>query len=258
MKLDNKRALLSYVCAALIAAAGFFLLPLVITGREITLIGYYALNAVQQLFLFVVPSLISLRANEGRWQRFKGQLRPMDSETAGYCMLLAVAATVVVSLVIALWMPMVEAFLGYIPEDTPLPKPEGAAQWALSVLCIAVIPGVSEELFFRAFLQTTLAKYLPRAAVWITAAAFAALHFDFVGLPGLLLLGWLLGKMLQRRGLPVSMLFHALYNAAVLLLNYKEAEIGSLAVLLCMIAFFFSTKRLMREEEKDALDGTGM
>lgn len=258
MKLENKKALLMYVAAALIAGAGYFLLPLLAEGRDLSLQEYYVLNAVQQVFLFIVPGLMILRANALRWQRFKNQLRPLSSETTGYCMLLAVASTVIVSLVIALWLPVVEGVLGYIPEDTPLPKPESAAQWMIAILCIAVVPGIAEEIFFRAFLQTAISKFLPRGAVWITAAVFAALHFDFAGLPGLLLMGWMLGKILQRRGVLAGMLFHALYNAAVLLLNYKQAQISSLAVMLCTFAFFFSVRRLMREEEKDAVDGTGM
>ena len=258
MKSDNARAWLSYAAAALLAAGGFFLLPMLFAGMELTLIEYYMLNAVQQLFLFVAPSVLILRAREARWQHFKAQLRKLSVDTTGYCMLLAVACTVVISLAVALWLPIVENTLGHVPEQTPLPDPKGAAQWLTALVCIAVVPAAAEELFFRGFVQNAVSKYFPRAAAAGTALFFAALHLDIASLPGLFLMGYLLGKTMERRGIFASMLLHAVYNAAVLLINARGGQIGSAAVWLCIFAFFFAVRRLLREEENHAADGTGM
>lgn len=258
MRSDNARAWLSYAAAALLAAGGFFLLPMLFAGMELTLIEYYMLNAVQQLFLFVAPSVLILRARDARWQHFKTQLRKLSVDTTGYCMLLAVACTVVISLAVALWLPIVENTLGHVPEQTPLPDPKGAGEWLTAMLCIAVVPAVAEELFFRGFVQTAVSKYFPRAAAAGTALFFAALHMDITSLPGLFLMGYLLGRTMERRGIFASMLLHAVYNAAVLLINARGGEIGSAAVWLCIFAFFFSVRRLLREEENHAADGTGM
>lgn len=258
MRSDNARAWLSYAAAALLAAGGFFLLPMLFAGMELTLIEYYMLNAVQQLFLFVAPSVLILRARDARWQHFKTQLRKLSVDTTSYCMLLAVACTVVISLAVALWLPIVENTLGHVPEQTPLPDPKGAGEWLTAMLCIAVVPAVAEELFFRGFVQTAVSKYFPRAAAAGTALFFAALHMDITSLPGLFLMGYLLGRTMERRGIFASMLLHAVYNAAVLLINARGGEIGSAAVWLCIFAFFFSVRRLLKEEENHAADGTGM
>lgn len=263
MKSDNVRAILSYAAAVLLAVAGYFGVPALYmkmtgAGMENTLIAYYLANAVQQVFLFIAPALLILRARDARWQRFLSQWKKLSVDTAGYCMLLSVAGTVVISLVVALWLPLVENVLGYVPADTPLPHPENAMQWAMSLLCVAVVPAIAEELFFRGFLQTAVSKYFPRGAVWGVALLFAALHLDITALPGLFLMGYLLGRIMLSRGIGASILFHGLYNAVVLLLNYKNQGIGGLAVWLCLFAFFFCVRRLLREETEYAPDDTGM
>ncbi len=258
MKSENKRALLSYIAAVLLAVTGYFGLPLLLAGTELSLIAYYLVNALQQVLLFALPALLIMHARDDRFKRFKGKLRPLTVDTAGYCMLGAVACTVVAALAVSMWLPVVERMLGYVPEDTPLPNPKNAGEWIAAIAAVAVLPAACEELFFRGFLQTAVGKFLPRGKVWLVAAVFAALHFEITALPGLFLVGLLLGKLVEKRDLKAAMLFHAMYNSAVLLLNVKNAQIGALAVWLCLIAFIFSVKRLMREEETNASDGTGL
>lgn len=258
MKSDNLRAYASYVAAALVAAGGYFLLPMLLGGMQLTLIEYYMINAAQQVIIFILPALLILFARENRRVRFKAQWRRLSIETAGYCMLLAVACTVVISLVIALWLPLVEKSLGYVPDTPPLPNPENIGEWIMALMCVAAVPAAAEEIFFRGFLQTAVSKYFPRGAVWGVALVFAALHLDISALPGLFLMGCLLGLAMEHKGLWASILLHAMYNAAVLLLNAKNAQISGMAVWLCIIAFVFSVRRLMREDETHAVDGTGM
>lgn len=258
MKLENKRAAAYYIAAALLAVLGYFGLPLLLRGIELTLIAYYLINAVQQVLLFALPALLIMRAHTDRWQRFRSQLRPLTVDTTGYCMLGAVACTVVASLVVSFWVPVVESVLGYVPENPPLLHPENAGQWIGAIIAVAVVPAMAEELFFRGFLQTAVGKFFPRAAVYMVAAVFAALHLEIVSLPGLFLVGLLLGKLKEKRGLWASVLFHALYNCVALLLNFKGAAINLMAVWLCLVAFIYAVKRLMREEENHAADGTGL
>lgn len=258
MKSDNIRAAVSYIAAVMSAAAAYFLLPMLAVGMELTLIEYYMLNAVQLIFLFAVPALLILQAKKPRRERFCTQWRALSAETTGYCMLLAVASTVVVSLVVELWLPVAESVLGPLPADVPLPIPTNVSEWLMSLLCLAVIPAAGEEIFFRGFLQTTVSRYFPRGAVWGVSLVFAALHLDIAAFPGLFVIGLLLGKTMEKRGLGAAVLLHALYNAAVLLLNARNAQISGMAVWLCIIAFVFSVRRLMREDETHAVDGTGM
>ncbi|MBR5230998.1 MAG: CPBP family intramembrane metalloprotease [Clostridia bacterium] len=258
MRSENKKAYLSYVLAALTALAAWYLLPMLFAGKELTLTAFYCVNALQQIFLFILPSVLILNARKPRWEHYLSQLKRMNAEITGAVLLGAVSCTVVASLVISFWLPLVEAVMGYVPESVPLPDPEGAAEWITAVLCIGVIPGIAEELFFRGVLQRALVKRFSGAGIWIAALIFALLHLDITSFPGLVFMGFLLGKIYQRRGLIASAAFHALYNLIVLWINTAGADIGFLDMFLCLIAFRFAIKRLMKEDEDHAADGAGV
>jgi len=263
MKLDKGRIIGHVAAAALLAAVGYLVVPtmymtLVSEGQANSLLDVYLVNAVTLVFVFALPGLLLAHAFETVWQQFRRHCRRLSVETTGYCMLGAVGATLVASLLVMLWQPYAEQLAGKLPATPPLPQPQNAKEWILSLLSIAVAPAVCEEIFFRGFLQSVLSKWLPRAALWLTAVVFAVLHFELLSFPGLLLIGWTLGTVLEKRGLIASMLFHAAYNGAVLLLSAQAGEIGLLGIFLCMAAYVFSIRALKREEKDHAFDGTGV
>ena len=260
MRSVNLREIAHYIAAALAALAGFFGVPLACYALfpQMSLLVEYLANAVMLIMMFAVPALLIVSARPQRLQRFKGLIKRPTSETAGLCMLCAVSATVMVSLIVSVWLPYAEMLAGRKLENPPLPVPENAWEWALSLLCIAVVPAICEELFFRGFVQPALAQRFPRAALWITAVCFAALHFEPAAFPGLLLVGWLLGMLLEKRGLLAGMLFHAVYNAVVLILSTVSSGIGLFGVFLSVMAYIFTVRRLKKEENIHAVNGSGV
>ncbi len=69
------------------------------------------------------------------------------------------------------------------------------------VLCLAVAPGLAEELFFRGALQTQLSRLMNRhAAVWVTATLFSLVHFQVYGLVPRALLGAVMGYLTLSTG----------------------------------------------------------
>ena len=258
MKSENKKAYVYYALAVLTALVAWFLLPQLIAGKELTLTAFYGMNALQQIFLLAVPALLILRGREARWQRFCRQIKPLDTEILGYIMLGTVACTMVASLIISFWLPIVERTAGQVPELPPFPEPKTALQWIAAVVCIGIIPGFTEELFFRGVLQTVLSRRFPRAGIVIAAVIFALLHLDIASFPGLVFMGFLLGKLYERRGMMASGTFHGLYNLVVLVLNNAGTDIGFLEIFLCIVAFRFAINRLMREDESHAADGAGV
>ncbi len=88
---------------------------------------------------------------------------------------------------------------------------------------IAIVPALSEEIVFRGFMQTNIelsSKRAPRPMVAIlwTSVAFAAIHFEPVEFPGLLVLGLVLGWMSYRTGnLLVGSVGHVANNGAIVL-----------------------------------------
>lgn len=87
----------------------------------------------------------------------------------------------------------------------------------ISLLIIGVLTGVSEELFFRGMLQRILSDRMNiHAAIWITAAIFSAVHFQFYGFVPRLLLGGFFGYLAWwSRTLWLPITAHAVNNSLV-------------------------------------------
>ena len=261
MSWDKGRALLCWIAAALFAALGIAggsaLYLRFLNGTE-NLLAVYVLNAAQQVFTFALPALMILHARPGRWQRFRQRCALPHWHTLCFGALLAVTATVVISMVAGMWSVFLEKAVGYTAEAQTLPKATNFGQWVLAVLAVAVIPALCEELFFRGLLQSLLCVRLPRGGVWIAALLFGAAHFRWEAFPALVLLGVVLGAGYNRHGYWGSALLHALYNAAVLVLSACELQISVITMVLFVAAFCFVLRGYLEKEEPDETDSSGL
>ena len=91
----------------------------------------------------------------------------------------------------------------------------------LSLLCVALVPAICEELFFRAGVQNLLQRWFKNlhAAVWVTAALFSLAHGEVFAFLPRFLLGALLGYLYVGGGsLVVNVLVHFVNNAIVVIL----------------------------------------
>lgn len=118
--------------------------------------------------------------------------------------------------------PNIRAMLERLTRESSLP---------LQLVCLALVPAVAEELYFRGFLLTSLLAR-SRSGNWrspllISSVLFAAAHLipdlSVERFPGTLLLGLLLGLVRLRTGSVFpGMLLHAVNNA--LLLSLKTLQ----------------------------------
>jgi membrane protease YdiL (CAAX protease family) len=93
----------------------------------------------------------------------------------------------------------------------------------VGLVVIAVVPGVAEELVFRGVIQRNLVRWSSsrHVGVWLAAALFSAIHFQFFGFVPRFLLGLLLGYLYEWSGnILVPMAAHFTNNAFQLLLLY--------------------------------------
>ena len=98
-----------------------------------------------------------------------------------------------------------------------------AGRLLVGLLVIAVVPAVAEELVFRGGIQRNLVQLLGsrHAGVWVAAALFSAVHFEFFGFVPRLLLGAVLGYLYEWSGnILVPMAAHFTQNAFQLILLY--------------------------------------
>lgn len=97
----------------------------------------------------------------------------------------------------------------------------------LNLFVIAILPAISEELFFRGALQSIISeKKNYQTAIWLTAFIFSAIHFQFYGFIPRLLVGAFFGYLLFWSGniwLPIAAHFT---NNSISVLYYYFKNIG--------------------------------
>jgi membrane protease YdiL (CAAX protease family) len=117
-------------------------------------------------------------------------------------------------------MPPVDAawqgMLGIMPDA--LPVPESVPVAVVYIIALAVIPALTEEVFFRGALLTGLLDGSRRAtAVLLTTAAFVLMHGSLANLPSLLTISLVLTlTMLHTGRIAAAVTAHFFYNISAL------------------------------------------
>ena len=96
-----------------------------------------------------------------------------------------------------------------------------------SLMIVALLAAVSEELLFRSVIQKGLIKLFKNAhvAIIVTALVFSAFHGDFFGFFPRWILGIMLGYMFWMSGsIFPSMLMHFVNNATIVILYYLNTR----------------------------------
>lgn len=255
----DARAALCFLLALASAACGWIGLPMLLADHAPqSLLAYYGVNAAQLALVFGLPALLILAALRTWWRGLRGQCRPVSLRVFSANLLMAVGGSVTVSLIALLWAWLLRSATGYTGVEIPLPQPAGIGPWLAAILFVAAAPACCEELFFRTMLQQTLLRRWPRAGLWITALAFAALHFRWEAFPALLLVGLVLGLVCRRYGYWASALLHGLYNAAVLLLSVRGGGVSLALIAACCAACAVAAHLLFGKESTDETDRTGL
>ena len=99
-----------------------------------------------------------------------------------------------------------------------------------TILVIAVVPAIGEELLFRGYLQQKLGNWLrnPHTAILITAFLFSAIHFHFQGMIPRFVLGVLLGYLFYwSNSLWLPILAHFVNNAQAVIFSFPLFKVDS-------------------------------
>lgn len=95
------------------------------------------------------------------------------------------------------------------------------------VLVIGILTGFAEEMFFRAGLQKTFisSSINPHVAIWLAAAIFSFIHFQFFGFVPRMLLGAIFGYIYFYSGsIWVAAFAHAFNNTTVVVSSWIQAN----------------------------------
>lgn len=190
-------------------------------------------NAITQVFTFGIPPVIVAR------MYYRDEVRSfLRFDVSGRNWLLGLAGVVVLMLLMPLtdwlsvwndgwhWSGMWEAVereLRRVGEmsQTMVELTLRECHPLLSLLCVALVPAICEELFFRAGVQNLLQRWFKNVhvAVWVTAALFSLAHGEVFAFLPRFLLGALLGYLYVGGGsLVVNVLVHFVNNAIVVIL----------------------------------------
>ena len=143
------------------------------------------------------------------------------------------------------------------------------SRYILSMIIIALLPAVFEEVCFRGGLQNILTRWFkgPWIAIIVTSIIFSAVHFSYYGFFVRVFLGVALGLVFYYSGsIWLSILFHFLYNGIQVTALYvdtmsqhkhtKDIEenfpvwMGVIAIVIIVIAFIKFRELSLAQHEK--------
>lgn len=108
---------------------------------------------------------------------------------------------------------------------------DGIGSFILTLFIMAILPAVGEELVFRGLVQRNLERWFNGKgvlAIWVTAAIFSAIHFQFEGFFSRMVLGAVMGYLyFWTRNLWVSIFAHFLNNALFVVIAYSGGDLIS-------------------------------
>lgn len=202
-----RKALLVMLTLALIKRPLDMLLAAVLPDVSVEAMPHLLATAAVSLLLLGVPALL-LRP----WT----SVRLVRNEKPWLCLLLAVCAPLLTRAAMTPVDAGWQQALGLTAETMPLPG--NGAETALYILCLAVIPAVTEEGFFRGGLLTGMLDGSRRpAAVVLTTLFFALMHGEAAHLPSHLAVSFMLTLLMLHTGcLAVPAAAHFFYNISAL------------------------------------------
>lgn len=118
------------------------------------------------------------------------------------------------------WAREMEASAAGLTEN--LLRMESPGELVFTLLVIAVIPAIGEELVYRGLLQNKLMERLnPHVAIWVAALIFSAFHLQLEGLLPRMLLGAILGYAFYwTQNLWVPIIAHFFLNGIQVIVPY--------------------------------------
>lgn len=181
------------------------------------------LNLMYYLPFAALPVYLSLR----RHPEAAMSLRPGPISIGGvlYVGVLAVLCVFLVSDISLIWCIPLQK-MGFDVFKNPLIIPETPAMLVLNVFTAAAIPGICEELVFRGVVLSGYENEGSARAVRMSALLFALLHGSITGFPGQYILGIVIAMLvISADSIYAGMIFHTVYNAAVVLINFLQREL---------------------------------
>lgn len=208
----------------LLAALGQWVSELVLSLLPLDFQGLAAVECgVYYLPFVVLPVALYMRKRPGLSPAMR--LSPLSLYGALMASLLALASVFACSALAALWGWALDA-LG-LRAIGAAPSPANQRELLVSVLTLAAVPAVCEELLFRGFVLSSWEGRGTLYAIGMSAGLFALLHGNLYGLPVYLLVGAVSGFACHAcDSLYAGIVYHTVYNTACLVIPFITSGQG--------------------------------
>ena len=203
----TRKALLTLLALALLKMPVGLLMAAMLPDASVSPVANVIAGAAVSVLLLGLPAWLLRPWSSPRLPQKKS---PWPGMLLGAAMALMTRAAM--TPVDAAW----QGLLGLSPDALPVPETVPVA--AVYILCLAVVPAVTEEAFFRGALLPGLLDGSRRiTAVLLTALAFALMHGSLADLPGLLAISLVLVLVMLHTGrLAAAVMTHFFYNISAL------------------------------------------
>ncbi len=200
------------------------------------------LQALSSLFMFALPTLIFAMLMDKKPLAYLGFTRGFSGKQAFLIILLLFASLFVVGSLATLneMIPISKKMADYFKEIEnaynqqvmAIAKMNSVGEYFISLIILALLPAVFEEMFFRGAMQQVLIGIARNAFIGIllTGIFFSAIHFSYYGFLPRVYLGFLLGYIFYYgKSIWLTMLVHFFNNAIVVTQMYFLSRSGKLS-----------------------------
>ena len=172
-------------------------------------------------------SIVFILATRMRWTDLK--LRMLTMTDIGYAIGLTVVAFIGAMFILVALAILWEAINPGFLEDSleaikymeNLMDTSSAGSFVLTLIFLALLPAVLEELLYRGLMMESLMRWGPFWAILISATAFGLSHQMLLRIPGMIFVGILFGWIKYKTGkLSASILMHLIYNTVVVTFSF--------------------------------------
>jgi len=228
----DKKAFANYITRprpTLFAASGFVLLAAIglwISAVIVSMIpsgdrdAFAIMDVVYYLPFLILPMAIYMLKRRGLSEGLR--LNPVPIFPTLIIIMLAILGVFICSILANLWVILLE-LLGLEYVDMSV-VPGTREELMLSVITLAAIPAVCEELLMRGFVFSAWETRGTRLALWVSTLFFTLLHGNIFGIPAYIYTGLVAGFLVYALdSLYAGIIYHTVYNSACLLVSYIAA-----------------------------------
>lgn len=221
----NKPSIFAASVLFFIGVTGLFLLPLIMNviaavfGEFLICELTGMIQAMYYIVFIVLPLFLYARRDMASCADVM-RINPLSLKSALLCSLSALIAVYLTQMLTLIWSIFIETVI-QTPPDAGFVIPTTASSLASSIVFIAILPGICEELLFRGAILGAWEERGSKKAIIVSSIWFMLMHGTLTGMPAQLVCGIVLGIIVvSTDSLFGGMIFHTVYNAATLILAY--------------------------------------